>query len=299
MISIVLTTFNGENYLREQLDSILCQTYDNFELIIIDDCSSDITCSIIKEYQNKDKRITFINNNENLGCSRNFEKGISYTSGSLIAFCDQDDVWTKTKLSTLKKRIESENLDMVYSDCEVIDNNNVVVLDSFSRINKNYGLTSSEEKIATISILNSYVLGCSMLIKRDALIKCMPFEHGKFNHDKWIVFNLACFGSFSFVKEKLFKYRIHSNNLSIGTTKASDKPGLIRPYYSVSALKRIDKYVLNESKEFKSLLHDIGKLENNSNLLNKIVFALKYFNFFYMTNSKLRRIKKVIKYVIG
>ena len=95
MISIVMATYNGETYIREQINSILNQTISDFELIICDDCSKDSTVEIIKRYKDKDKRITLVENEKNLGFKKNFEKAISYCKGDFIAFCDQDDIWTE------------------------------------------------------------------------------------------------------------------------------------------------------------------------------------------------------------
>lgn len=90
MISIAMTTYNGEKYLREQLDSILNQTFSDFELIICDDCSKDATVKILEEYSLKDKRVRYFVNEKNLGFKKNFEKAISLCSGEYVAFSDQD-----------------------------------------------------------------------------------------------------------------------------------------------------------------------------------------------------------------
>ena len=75
LISIVLPVYNGEKYLRESIDSVLNQTYRNWELIIVDDCSTDSSAKIAKEYTNKDKRIYYYRNENNLRLPRNLNKG--------------------------------------------------------------------------------------------------------------------------------------------------------------------------------------------------------------------------------
>lgn len=105
MISIAMATYNGEKYLREQLDSILVQTISDFELIICDDCSNDSTRKILSEYAKKDSRIKVIFNEQNLGFVKNFEKTISFCNGEYIAFSDQDDIWLPNHLEVLLSEI--------------------------------------------------------------------------------------------------------------------------------------------------------------------------------------------------
>ena len=91
MISIAMATYNGAKYLREQIDSILAQTIQDFELVVCDDCSSDDTWDILKQYSDADKRIKVFRNESNMGFKRNFEKAMSLCGGDYIALSDQDD----------------------------------------------------------------------------------------------------------------------------------------------------------------------------------------------------------------
>ena len=101
MISIAMATYNGEKYLREQLDSILSQTITDWELIVCDDCSKDTTVGILKSYQRKDGRVKIFVNEKNLGFKKNFEKAIGLCSGDYIALADQDDIWHDNHLEVL------------------------------------------------------------------------------------------------------------------------------------------------------------------------------------------------------
>ena len=118
MISIAMTTYNGARYLREQLDSILCQSVTDFELVVCDDCSTDNTFSILQEYAENDPRINLHQNEKNLGFKRNFERVIKLAKGDFVALCDQDDVWTKNHLEVLlngigDKMISAGNSDLI------------------------------------------------------------------------------------------------------------------------------------------------------------------------------------------
>ena len=103
LISIVLATYNGERYLKEQLDTVFQQTYSNLEIVAIDDCSSDTTVSILHHYASVHSNMKVYVNERNMGHIKAFEKGISLSTGVFIALCDQDDIWNKHKIELLMK----------------------------------------------------------------------------------------------------------------------------------------------------------------------------------------------------
>lgn len=110
MIGIAMTTYNGEKYLKEQIDSILNQTVSDFELIVCDDVSSDSTMDILNDYAEKDDRVHVFRNEENLGFLKNFEKAIRICldrGAEYVALSDQDDVWTENHLEVLLNTISS------------------------------------------------------------------------------------------------------------------------------------------------------------------------------------------------
>ena len=97
-IDVLLATYNGEKYLKEQIDSILNQTYQNIHLIISDDCSKDETQKILKEYKEKDDRITVYIQEQNLGYIKNFEFLLEKVESDYYMLSDQDDVWLPEKI---------------------------------------------------------------------------------------------------------------------------------------------------------------------------------------------------------
>ena len=99
LISIALCTYNGERFVREQLDSLVNQTYKNIEIIAVDDHSSDQTFAILENYKSKFKNIRTFQNNANLGFRKNFEKALRECTGEYIALSDQDDVWRLDKIA--------------------------------------------------------------------------------------------------------------------------------------------------------------------------------------------------------
>src|SRR5687767_14186749 len=120
LVSVVLCTWNGDRFLKEQVDSILSQTYENFELVISDDASTDGTKEILKAYEAHPKTKIFYQEN-NIGLIKNFAFATEKSKGNFIAYSDQDDVWLKNKLEKLVSSIGDSAL--VYSDSLLTDEN--------------------------------------------------------------------------------------------------------------------------------------------------------------------------------
>lgn len=130
LVSIVTPTFNSEKYIRETIASVQNQSYTNWEMITVDDCSEDNTVAIVKELQKEDQRIKLIQSEKNSGPAISRNKGIQEVSGKYMTFLDADDIWfpnfIKNSIETIKKtgthfvfssyRRSNENLEFVYSD---------------------------------------------------------------------------------------------------------------------------------------------------------------------------------------
>ena len=133
-VDILLATYNGEKYLKPQLDSILKQTYSNFRLLISDDDSSDKTKEILKEYAKKDKRIILYFQEKNLGVIKNFEFLLKNVENEYYMFSDQDDIWKEDKIEKSINHIKETDSDLVYSDLEVVDENLNVIYSSYWKL---------------------------------------------------------------------------------------------------------------------------------------------------------------------
>ena len=97
-MSIITPLYNGEEFIKDAVESVLAQTYENWELLVIDDGSADNGYNIVKEYSDKDKRIKLLKNEKNSGVTKTRNKGIESSKGRYIAFLDSDDMWQKEKL---------------------------------------------------------------------------------------------------------------------------------------------------------------------------------------------------------
>ncbi|NDA62509.1 MAG: glycosyltransferase family 2 protein [Chitinophagia bacterium] len=215
LISVVMATYNGKNFLAEQIDSLLAQTYSNIEIVICDDASTDGTSLLLAQYAAKYSHIRVYHNKENIGFIRNFERAISLSSGSLVALCDQDDYWYPEKLSIQFKSLG--NADLVYCDSQICDKN----------------LVSSKQTISTISNCLSYnsclqqavfcrIYGNTMLFKKSMLQGGLPFPT-MIPHDWWIAYLASCKAGIVFCNRVLVKYRQHDQNLIGAATGKSKK----------------------------------------------------------------------------
>lgn len=122
LISIVLPVFNGEKYLRESIDSILTQTYKNWELLILDDCSTDSSAKIAKEYVNLDRRIHYYRNENNLRLPRNLNKGFKLARGNYLTWTSDDNRFRPKALEKMISALKNNNnAQFVFASCRIIN----------------------------------------------------------------------------------------------------------------------------------------------------------------------------------
>jgi len=201
LISIAMTTYNGEKYLKEQLDSIYAQTYKNIEVIVCDDCSSDGTVEILKEYSQQ-YNLKYYRNTKNIGLVKNFEKAILLCRGDFIALSDQDDIWHEKKLSVLFQKL-SNNL-LIHSDCRIMDSENNI-LQNFWKRNSGYDI-----KIENL-LFQNVVTGCTILFKKELLKTALPFPEALIYHDWWLAMCSAIQNKICYTEECLIDYRVHAS----------------------------------------------------------------------------------------
>lgn len=236
MISVCIATYNGEKYIKEQLDSIISQLDKDDEVIISDDGSTDDTIHIIESFE--DSRIKIFNHIPNKKIkykfdltTRNIENALFKAKGDHIFLADQDDIWEKNKIEKIIPLFKK--YDLILHDCSIIDDSKKVLHSSYFKLNKS--------KIGIIHnlIKNSY-LGCCMAFKREILKKTLPFPTSPIPHDIWIGLIAELKGNVFFSDEKLIQYRRHENNLSPSSSK-SNNPFYFKLKYRFFILKNLIK----------------------------------------------------------
>lgn len=220
MIDILMATYNGEKYIEEQLQSIINQTYQDWRLIISDDCSTDKTVEILKRYQQRySKKIFVYENNISSGSAKNnFYKLLDYATSEYAMFSDQDDVWKKNKIAvTYNKMLEmqteyGDNMPLlVHTDLCVVDEKlNVINNSLFSMQQMDY----TRDKLNNLLIEN-IVTGCTVMVNRALLGLVDKKPQHSVMHDMWLALLAAAFGKIGFVEESTIFYRQHEHN-SVG-----------------------------------------------------------------------------------
>lgn len=205
LISVVMSVYNGEKYLVEAIESILNQTYKNFEFIIVNDGSKDNSVEIIKNYMKKDNRIVLIDR-ENKGLPYSLNEGISIAKGEYIARMDADDISMPKRFEKQIDFMQKNDLDFVYSDTLLIDKNEDEICESYRPNNIETVLNNLE--------LHNFIPHPTVLIKKEIFN-----QHGKYNilcktgQDLELWLRLKNKIKFGYINESLLKYRLNPNSV--------------------------------------------------------------------------------------
>jgi glycosyltransferase involved in cell wall biosynthesis len=227
LISIALCTYNGSDFLREQLDSILAQSLNHWEIVVVDDCSQDDTQVILKTYADRDVRFTVYYNDKNLGYNKNFERALGLCKGEFIAICDQDDIWDKDKLKTQLEAVK-ENL-LIYHDSAFMDQSGKSM---GTKISEKFNFYRGDRPEGFLYF--NCVSGHSIFMKNSVLPLALPFPE-KFHYDQWLAYIAATHGTIDFVDQPLVHYRQHGKN---NTDILALKPGSKNKNQKLEELKR-------------------------------------------------------------
>lgn len=225
-VDILLAAYNGEDFLEEQLESIIMQSFTSWHLLIRDDLSNDNTLSIMHKYKKRyPEKISIIDDLlGDLGPTQSFSYLMSKSTAKYISFCDQDDVWEIDKLLieydvivSVEKELAINTPVMVFSDLMVVDKNIKVIAPSLWGLQKLNPLIS--QSLYHIMAQN-VVTGCTVFMNRFALLKSSPIPTNKVMHDHWIAMVVCKYGVIEFIKQPLVKYRQHGNN-ELGAIKVN------------------------------------------------------------------------------
>jgi glycosyltransferase involved in cell wall biosynthesis len=207
-ISVCIATYNGEEYIKEQLASILSQLAEEDEIIISDDNSNDNTVSIIKAF--KDERIKILTGQGFNSPIYNFENALRHASGDIIVLSDQDDIWEVNKIQAIRTSFKNETKNValkMYNGKCIDDCGKVINEDLFKYLHIKEGLMNN--------IIKNSFIGCNIAFTKELLNYVLPFPKNIPMHDSWLGSNAYIYGNVEFVDEKIFRYRLHTNNYSI------------------------------------------------------------------------------------
>ena len=276
-ISIVMTVYNGEKYLKEQIDSFLNQTLLPDEIIICDDCSSDKTIKIIKKYEkNSLVKIKFFKNKYNLGFTKNFEKAISKSTGDIIFLSDQDDVWYKNKVETVIKKFKSSPMaNLIIHDADLVGENL-----------KKKNISAISQVLSGFGNTDVFVTGALTSFNKRLIKYFLPFPKNLVGHDGFMHFVSENLGTRLVINNKLQMIRRHKNNTSD---------------WVASSLKRINKFDVFKkqffSKRIKNYNDRLEQVKRMIDIINKLKFENHVFAIETLSKSldSLKKEKNALK----
>lgn len=213
-VDILMATYNGSKYLRNQILSLQQQTYSDWRLLVCDDGSTDDTREIVDAFSSQDPRIVVIekDSKEKLGAAKNFLMLTRYASAKYVIFCDQDDLWFEKKIELLveyaERNFEIDLPALVYCDgYGYSDSKGLIVCDSISKVHAS--------SLREFLFLNAGYQGCSCLFNRSLCEMAAGYQSDAYYmHDDVVSLLAHCFGNVHFLPKNLMLYRQHSENVT-------------------------------------------------------------------------------------
>jgi glycosyltransferase involved in cell wall biosynthesis len=282
LVSVAMATYNGEKYIAAQLESILNQTFNNIEIIITDDASTDNTVHILEGFQKKYNFIKLFVNTCNSGVTKTFENSFRNCSGDFIAISDQDDEWELHKIETLLNHLENE--DAIYSNSLLVDKNG-------ASLNKEFKSLMNLQSYYTGGpfLMGNCVPGHTILMKAGFVKTILPLPTTMM-FDRWISFCAAANNGIKYVDMPLVKYRQHeSNTIGVGKsknkTKRKTKSELF--YKKLAELNDFEKAPVKNAAT-KQLLHQMLQLFTRKLSLRRSIFFFKNIDTILVIKKKPR-----------
>jgi glycosyltransferase involved in cell wall biosynthesis len=281
-VSILLSTYNSEKFLKEQLDSLLEQSYPSFQILLRDDGSTDSTLTIIHSYN--DTRIKILETDgTNLGTIQSFSRLLEQDDSDYFFFCDHDDIWMKDKvkiqieqIQMIEKERGQELPILVHSDLEIItDTGNSLAPSMWS-----FGKFYTERKKLSQLIVQGTVTGCAMAGNKKLREMISPIPMGVVMHDWWASLVASAFGCIYSDPIPTLQYRVHAQN-QIGVIK----PSLFQIWDIIKKPEKHTKFFNESFSQAEALLtgfsdklnsQDRETLEVYCNLLKKNRFLRVY-----------------------
>lgn len=283
-ISVALATYNGEKYIREQLNSIFNQSFQDFELIVCDDNSCDNTVSIIQEYIAKYPQIIFKKNEVNLGFRKNFEQAISLCNGKYIAFCDQDDVWTKDHLEILINNIGP--YDCIGANADFVDSRGAPLHVTMTKYLLIQDVPKTSEELFSHELYGNMIQGTACLFSKELADKVFPIPENIKFHDYWIALNAGISNGCTYVDQVILQYRRHANN-------ATD----YERFSFFKSVKKINRLSKDKKAFYNEWIPYLEALMRKDMVAEKKAEIVKAYNFYRNLSEDKSRIANLLYYI--
>ncbi len=276
-VSFIVMAYNAEKFIAEAVDGAFAQTYDNMEIIISDDCSTDNTFAVIQDKVNAymgSKPIRVLRNEKNLGIGAHLNKlWWDEAKGDWIVPSAGDDVSLPNRVDVMMNRAKS-NIGLINANFIQINSNSEIV-PKVDYIYKSLEILESKN-IQRVILSGINVVGCCMALNKSMLIHFGPFLDGLVNEDVALAYRAIAFGDIIYIPEPLVKYRIHNSSISFTTTNFVDFPNWKMKKQDLSFKANSNYYLM------KQIIKDIPKLsiENSDFLFDKFL-TIRIFAFIY------------------
>lgn len=306
MVDILLATYNGAEYLREQIDSLLSQSFNDWRLIIRDDGSTDETLRIIESYVSKyPVKINLVKDNKIVKSAKhNFWSLLEHSDAEYVTFCDQDDIWFSNKIEQSLKAIQLEERKnpnfpiLIHTDLTVVGENRSIINTSL------YDMQNIEvsyfDRVERLLVQNA-ITGCTMMINRALAEKLKSIPNEAIMHDWWIALHAMIFGKIVYLKDSHILYRQHISN-TVGAKDTRSIVYLTRQLRNVKAMKENIKQTYRQARALYEhlVITDVDPsllyiIERYAKLIdeNKITKIITIIRFGYLKNGLIRRIGQI------
>lgn len=253
LVSIITPSYKSSNFISYTIESVLAQTYKNWEMIIVDDFSPDNSNQVIEKYCKKDNRIKLVKLEINVGAAQARNKALEFASGRYIAFLDSDDIWYPSKLEKQLVFMQNNNYPISYTSYELIDEEGK---------SKNH-IIEAIDNLNLYDYLKNTIIGFSTSIIDKRLVEDeIKFLDIRIRQDTNLWISLLKKGYKAYgLNEILVKYRVHTNSISANKIRAAKqvwnlyfnihKFGLFKSlyYFLYYAYNAIKKRFINNSKK--------------------------------------------------
>ncbi len=289
MVDIVLATFNGEKYLKEQIQSLLTQTYQNLRVLIRDDGSTDGTIEVIKTFvENYPDKVFFIQDDVYCGSAvKNFMQLLRYATSDYVMYCDQDDVWLPSKvedtlaeMQNIERRIGKDKPILVFVDYEAVDENLVPLNENM----KNNQIVKYQTDMNHLMVQNC-VTGCLAMTNRTLNQLMGEYDNRILMHDWWAALIASGMGEICHLPKKELLYRQHGDNV-VGAVNVKSFSYRLKKIRDKNT--RNMKYLYRDQMEM--YLERYEKVADN-----RMVNNIKNFLGIYDEKSKAKRVISLLK----
>lgn len=247
LVSVIVPCYNYGRFLSSAIESLLNQTYNNFEVVIVDDCSTDNTPEVATSYSNKYQNIKYIRQTTNVGQSENRNVGLRAAKGKYVAFLDADDAYDPTKLEKQVNALNSSDCGVTYC-CSKLCDEHLTPL-NFQCADENV----KSGWVAKQLFIGNFVQGMTLMVKKDLIDLIGGFLDEKrlcgLGVDWWLLLQLATLTKFQASSEQLYLYRHHSTQMSNDVVRRIKSDLIIRTMFLDTYPNLIDKQTLRMAKK--------------------------------------------------